>query len=154
MAEWSEFEAEAPDVAGHGRDLLTRTGVADPLLTTVAGDGLPRTHPVSVGIVDGRLLVFVQGQSAKVKDLVADGRYALHAFQDPVAPHEFLVRGRARLVTDSGGRERALAAWPFAPPDDYPLFELGIEHALLGERGDPDEWPPRYTSWRPARTSA
>ncbi len=148
MATWDEFEKGAPEMAARGRELLAHEGAWDAFLTTVAGDGLPRTHPVNIGIVDGRLLVFVQGHSAKTKDLVADGRYSLHAFQDPAAPHEFLVRGRAQQIADVDTRDRAAAVWPFTPGAEYPLFELGIEHALFGERGDPDQWPPRYTSWR------
>jgi dipeptidyl aminopeptidase/acylaminoacyl peptidase len=150
---WDELERSAPELAERGRALLFRTGTGEGLLTTVTGDGLPRTHPVNIGIVDGRLMVFVQGGSAKARDLVADGRYALHAHQDPAVPHEFLLRGRATPVTDKGTRDRAASVWPFSPGDDYPLFELGIEHALFGERADPDAWPPRYTSWRPRATA-
>jgi hypothetical protein len=103
--------------------------------------------------VDGRLLVFVQQRSAKTRDLEADGRYALHAHLDPAIPHELLLRGRALAVTDGDLRARAAAVWPFAPDDSYPLFELQIDHALLGERASADDWPPRYTSWR-SRPSA
>jgi hypothetical protein len=148
MASWGELQASAPEMAERGLGLLLRTGAGEGLLTTVAGDGLPRTHPVNVGIVDKRLMVFVQPGSAKARDLATDGRYALHAYMDPAAPHEFLLRGRAALVTDAEIRSRAVESWPFAPTDEYPLFELGIEHALFGERGDPDAWPPQYTSWR------
>ena len=151
MASWSEFEAAAPEMAARGRDLLWRTGAGEGLLTTLAGEGLPRTHPVNVGIVEGRLLVFAQGHSAKAKDLVADGRYALHAYLIPEMPHEFLVRGRARQITDPAKRASAVAVWPFNPGDDYPFFELEIEHVLFGERATADDWPPIYTSWRPGR---
>ena len=151
MATWGEFEKGAPELAASGRTLLEHGGAWDAYLTTVAGEGLPRTHPVNVGIVDDRLLVFVQSNSAKAKDLGEDGRYSLHAFQDPAVPHEFLVRGRASLIADGEARDRAVAVWPFTPGEDYPLFELAISHALFGERGDPDQWPPRYTSWRPPR---
>jgi len=152
MASWAELEAAAPDIAAWGRRLFYRGGDGEGLLTTVAGDGLPRTHPVNIGILGDRLLVFIQGHSAKMKDLSADGRYALHAFLDPAAPHEFLLRGRARAITDADVRADAAAVWAFRPKD-YPLFELDIEHALFGERGSPDDWPPRYTSWRPTDRS-
>jgi hypothetical protein len=148
MASWAGLHDSAPKIADEGRTLLFRTGAGEGLLTTVAGGRLPRTHPVNVGIVDGRLLVFVQAGSAKALDLAADGRYALHAHQDPAVPHEFLLRGRATLITDADIRDRAVASWPFAATDAYTLFELGIEHAIFGERGDADAWPPRYTSWR------
>ena len=154
MASWETLQASAPEMAQRGRALLFRSGVGDALFTTVAGAGLPRTHPVNIGIVEGRLLVFVQGGSAKTRDLLADGRYALHAHQDPAVPHEFLLRGRAVPVTDGGLRTRAMAVWPFTAGDDYPLFELDIEHALFGERGDADAWPPRYTSWHAPEPAA
>jgi hypothetical protein len=151
MASWSRLATEAPHLAEVGEGLLNRTGAGEGLLTTIAGEGLPRTHPVNVGIVDGRLLVFVQEKSAKTRELESDGRYALHAHQDPAVPHEFLLRGRAVRVTDADLRARAMAVWPFTPDESYPLFELEIEHALLGERATADDWPPQYTSWRSGR---
>ena len=152
MASWSEFQAAAPEMADAGKETLFRSGSGDGLLTTVAGDGLPRTHPVNVGIVDGRLMTFVQGTSAKARDLLTDGRYALHAHVDPDRPHEFLVRGRGTIVTDVFTRAAAVASWPFTPDASYPLVELDIEHALFGALPDADAWPPAYTSWRPARS--
>ena len=120
MAAWSRLATEAPHLAEVGESLLNRTGAGEGLLTTIAGEGLPRTHPVNVGVVDGRLLVFVQQRSAKARDLEADGRYALHAHLDPAVPHEFLLRGRAVRVTDDDLRARAAAAWPFTPDDELP----------------------------------
>jgi hypothetical protein len=152
MASWSEFKAAMPDMAAAGEETLFRSGSGDGLLTTVGGDDLPRTHPVNVGIVDGRLMVFVQARSAKTRDLMTDGRYALHAHIDPERPHEFLLRGRATTVTDAATRAAAVASWPFTPDISYPLLELDIEHALFGDRADPDAWPPVYTSWRPTRS--
>ena len=74
--------------------------------------------------------------------------------QDPALPHEFLVRGHATEVTDTAVRAGAAAAWAFAVDDGYRLFAFSIEHAVFGERGDPDSWPPVYTSWRsPSRAS-
>jgi hypothetical protein len=150
MVSWSELEASAPEIAERGHALLFRTGAGEGLLTTVAGAGLPRTHPVNVGIVGGRLLVFVQRGSAKARDLAADGRYALHAHQDPAVPHEFLLRGRARAVESPAAIQAAAAAWPFTADETYALFELPVEHALFGERADPDAWPPRYSAWHAA----
>lgn len=66
---------------------------------------------------------------------------------DPAAPHEFLVRGRARLVDDDAIRSAVASGWFFTVDDSYPLFELLVERAVLGERATADDWPPRYTSW-------
>lgn len=150
MPTWNDFAAAAPKLAAAGRGLLERTGVGEGLLATVRRDGPPRIHPVNLGIVDGRLLTFVIVGSAKAGDLATDGRYALHAHQDPVAPHEFQVRGRAVAVADSAARATAAGDWPFEADDGYVLYELSIEHAVLGSRPTADDWPPIYTSWRPA----
>jgi hypothetical protein len=147
LATWGEFEADAPEMAVRGRELMYRTGDGEGMLVTVRGDSPPRVHPVNVGVVDGHLYAFVQAKSGKRFDLESDGRYALHTHYDPRAPHEFQVRGRAKLVDDEATRDAVAANW-FFKAKDYPLFELLIEHALLGERPTADDWPPKYTSWR------
>jgi hypothetical protein len=88
--------------------------------------------------------------SAKAADLLVDGRYALHNHQDPAVPHELLVRGRAILVTDPAERARLVRDWAFEVPADAHVLDLRIEQALLGERADPDAWPPVYRSVRPS----
>jgi hypothetical protein len=47
-------------------------------------------------------------------------------------------------------RDGAASGWFFTPSESYPLYELLIGHALLGERASADDWPPRYRSWRSA----
>ena len=148
MSDWASFAAADPGLAETGRRLLERPGHGSGLLATVRDGVPPRINPVSVAIVGGRLLVFVIIGSAKDRDLLEDGRYALHAHQDPAVPHEFGVRGRAVEIADAAARAEAIAAWSFEADDDYRLFELQVEHALLGERASPDDWPPVYRSWR------
>jgi hypothetical protein len=150
MTSWDDLAAGSPDLAARGRELLERSGIGEGLLATVRGDAPPRIHPVHVRIVAGRLLTFVIAGSAKAGDLAADGRYALHAHQDPAVPHEFLVRGRARPVGDPDRRAAAAAEWSFEVDHGYELYELEIDHAVFGERASADDWPPVYTSWRPA----
>jgi pyridoxamine 5'-phosphate oxidase-like protein len=147
MATWTDFEVAAPEIAGKGRDLLYRTGAGEGLFVTIRGDGLPRAHPVNVGVVDGHLYIFVQAKSAKRRDLAEDGRYALHAYVIPEAPHEFLLRGRARLIKDENLRRMIASDWFFTVSDAYPLYELLISNALLGYRPTADDWPPVYSSW-------
>jgi hypothetical protein len=148
MQSWRAFEAAEPEMAEKGRALLYQRGDGEGLLATVAADGTPRIHPLNVGVVDGRLLVFVQDRSAKARDLAGDPHYALHAHQDEAHPHEFLVRGQASLVTDAGQREAAASGWFFTVSEAYPLYELLISHVLLGERENASDWPPRYRSWK------
>jgi hypothetical protein len=141
---WADFAAAAPDLAAAGAQHLDRAEGAA-LLATVRDDAPPRIHPVTVGIVDGALYVFLL-DSAKRKDLLEDGRYALHAHQDMAAPDEFSVRGRARRIPAGELRDRVGAGWFFEVDDTYWLFELTIQSAILGERAA-DEWPPRYRRW-------
>jgi hypothetical protein len=148
MESWHVFARAEPEMAEQGRALLYQRGDGEAFLATVAANGTPRMHPLNVGVKDGRLLVFLQDRSAKARDLAANPHYALHAHQDPAQPHEFLVRGEARLVTDPAVRQAAASDWFFKVPEGYPLYELLIEHALLGERASANDWPPRYRSWR------
>lgn len=149
MANWNDLSREAPDLAELGRSLIYRAGEGLALLATVRGsDSPPRIHPVNVEIVHGLVMAFIHDDSAKARDLTQDGRYALHAHQDPQVPHEFQVRGRAALITDADRRQRAASVWPFTTNDTYLLFELGIEQALVGRRASADDWPPVYQSWR------
>ena len=133
-------------MASKGKDILRSRG-GESFFATVAEDGLPRIHLLNVDIQDGRLLVFVQGHSSKARDLQSNSSYALHALWEQDRPDEFLVRGRAQLVTESAVRQEASELWAFTPSDSYPLYELLIEHVMLGERGA-DEWPPRYRTWQ------
>jgi hypothetical protein len=149
MTTWDEFAAAAPELAAAGLALLERNGPAEGLLATVRDDVPPRIHTVKVGVVAGRLLTFVIVGSAKTRDLEEDGRYALHAHLDPDVPNEFLLRGRATAVSDATLRGTAVAAWPFEVDDGYALYDLSIDHALLGRRASAEEWPPVYTSWKP-----
>jgi hypothetical protein len=146
MATWAQLEAAAPELAAEGRRLIYRGDAGEMLLATVRGDEPPRIHPVNVAIVEGRLYAFIL-RSAKRTDLERDGRYALHTHQDPAAPSEFAVRGRASLVDSDDDRSAAAAAWSFEVDETYTLFEFSIEAALLGTRATADDWPPRYSTW-------
>jgi Pyridoxamine 5'-phosphate oxidase len=147
MASWGDFAAQEPEMAATGRQLLYQRGDGEGFLSTLSGNGLPRTHPINVGVVGDWLLAFIQAYFAKARDLATDGRYALHAHQDEASPHEFLVRGRAHVIDDAGLRREIAHDWFFRVKEAYPLYELLINHVVLGER-IPGRWPPHYRSWR------
>ena len=133
MANWDEFEREAPELAELGRSLLYRSGEGLALLATVRGNDLPpRIHPVNLEIVDGRLLTFIHDDSAKGRDLAEDGRYAVHAHQDPEVPHEFQARGRATLLTNPA--DRSLAADGLALLDQRDLPAVRTRHRARPRR--------------------
>ena len=141
------MHAAAPDLEAEGRRLIHRNGDGEVFLATVRGDGPLRIHPINVAIVEDHLVAFILA-GPKCTDLERDGRYAMHTHQDPAAPSEFSVRGRAHLVTDPGRRSAIAASWSFEPDETYRLFEFDIEAAVLGTRATADDWPPVYTSWR------
>jgi hypothetical protein len=148
MATWNDFERAQPQMAARGRDLMYRNGDGEGMLVTASASEPPRVHPVNAGIVDGHFYTFVQGGSGKRRDLDSDGRYAFHTHLDPQAPSEFLVRGHAKEVRDRALREQIASNWFFTVQDSYPLYELMIAHAILGERPTANDWPPVYTSWK------
>ena len=148
MKTWADFEREQPQMAARGRELIYRNGDGEGLLVSASATEPPRIHPVNAGIVSGHFYAFVQGNSGKRKDLDSDGRYAFHTIYDPQQPSEFLVRGRVVSITDPPLRAHVAKDWFFKVADSYPLYELMIEHAMLGERPTADDWPPIYTSWK------
>jgi hypothetical protein len=144
---WSDFEAAAPELAARGRRLLVQGGTIDGLLATVDGSELPRLNPISAELFDGHLYAYIV-PSAKRRDLERDGRYAFHNLAAPGDPNEFVVRGRATPIDDPATAGPVAARWSFTVDEAYRLFELSVESALLGERNTPDDWPPRYSSWK------
>jgi hypothetical protein len=150
---WAALQAAAPDLAAEGRRLIHRSGTGDVLLATVRGDGPLRIHPINVAILEDHLYAFIL-VSPKCTDLERDGRYAMHAHQDPAAPSEFSIRGHAHVVTDRELGSAIAASWSFEPDDTYRLFEFGVDAAVLGTRRSADDWPPVYTSWRVAGSSS
>lgn len=154
---WAEFKLAAPELASAGERLFRRGNDDEALLATVRGLEQPRIHPIAIGFVGDGLYAFILPSPKRI-DLEQDGRFALHAHQDPAAPSEFSVRGHARRVSAPDVRDLVASAWSFEVDDTYHLFEFDIEAALLGVRNGPEEWPPRYVSWIAesprARTSA
>jgi ribonuclease HI len=108
---WSEFAAEAPQMAEAGERLLRAFTVG--YLATLRADGSPRIHPISLSLTAGGLYVFVLANSRRAADLDRDPRYALHSW-----PHawtdegwddeEFEIEGKAKAIAH--GAQRAAIA--------------------------------------------
>jgi hypothetical protein len=157
---WAEFANQAPELAARGERLINQFDIGLGFLATVRKDGGPRVHPVCPVTTPDGLYVFVLAHSPKYRDLLRDGRYALHAFP-PKPPaegvtdgdEEFYVTGsaeycnddealRKRVVEASGGR--------LGMHDFEELFELRLEralHSIWHNWAKPDTWP-EYTKWR------
>jgi hypothetical protein len=129
MTAWSQFAQKEPDLAAFGRERLSR-GVA--YLATTRADGGPRVHPVTPIIGDGRLYVYMEPTSPKGRDLRRDGRFALHSAVENAdgGGGEFLIHGRAELISDPDIRAACDGLAPYEPKARYILFELLLDFVL------------------------
>ena len=112
MATWTQFEREAPEVAGVATRLwpgplaLHRNGsvpegaswFAISYLGTVRRDGGPRVHPFCPILADGRLYAAVPRSSPKGWDLRRDPRCVIHALPG-ADDDELCIRALAREVS-------------------------------------------------------
>jgi len=133
MATWSEFAHAAPALAAAVRGALHHYGPGLAYLATVRPDGGPRLHPVSPVIGDDGLYACLL-DTPKRRDLVRDGRYALHAYPPDDSDDEASVRGRARRVTDPAVIRRIAEQVRATPRVDWWLFSLDVEVALVIRR--------------------
>jgi hypothetical protein len=156
MLTWGEFSAAEPDVADAGRDLLYQFGVGLAFLATVRPDGGPRLHPMCPLLpAPGTGMYAFIVPSPKQRDLLREGRYALHSFPCPDNEDAFYLAGKARHVeeaavraqlSDQFVRERAAFAVPPPGPQDE-LFELLLETCLLTRTSGHGDPAPRHTVW-------
>lgn len=144
MARWSDFEAETSELA---RDVAERLTARPAYLATVDAAGVPRVHPVTPIIGDGRLFVFMEPTSPKGHDLRARGSFALHSgvLDADGTGGEAFVRGRGIPVDADGLRRMAAEAATYQPADRYVLFELGVDEAGATEYDD--RGVPRRRFW-------
>jgi hypothetical protein len=154
---WKDFQAQQPDLARDGADLLYHFGVGLAFLGTVRADGGPRLHPMCPLLTGTGLYAFIV-PSLKQRDLHRDGRYAMHSF--PLEDNEdaFYLSGAASHVLDPEIRDRLARQFTneradsalLPPGQEQHLFEFGVQAAMLTRttgHGDPE---PRHTIWRAA----
>jgi len=149
VATWAQFEAAEPEMATAGWGLFSHPGFGFGYLATVRRDGGPRIHPINPVLAAGHLVAFIV-PSPKLRDLLRDGRYALHSTGAEDVNDEFYLAGTAEPVTDPDLTAASLAACHFTPGEDHVLVELGVETALWAHYSSPPSWPPSYRSWSAA----
>ena len=148
---WSRLAAEAPAIAAAGVRLLAADGTGVAYLATVRKDGGPRVHPVMPVLAGGALYVFVVSMGWKYRDLLRDGRYALHSAAAPEGGEEFYVTGPATPVDSDATRAvvREASGGRLGGHDFEALFELGVDRALhtrWENWGTAQTWP-NYQKW-------
>jgi hypothetical protein len=143
LESWSRLAEEAGDLAQFGKSRLDGK-VA--YLATVNDEGIPRVHPVTPIIGDDRCYIFVEPDSSKLRDLLANGRYSLHCGMSDSSGSsgEFKMSGGAVLMEDEAVRAQAEAICSYRPSGRYQLFELQLSEVVStiyrGGRPDRNRW--------------
>jgi len=111
----------------------------------VRADGSPRISGTEVLIAEGHLWLGSMWRSPKARDLLRDGRYALHSGSDdpPAWAGDAKVAGRAHEVTDTALIARVMASRPGGEiepaPARFHMFRLDITEAVTLALPDPPE---------------
>lgn len=154
MLTWREFAEQAPDFAGPTARLLYQHGVGLAYLATVDAAGAPRVHPVCPLLGGTGLHLFVI-PSPKQRDLLRDGRFALHSFPTDDDEDAAYLTGRAVPVPDPGIRHRLAEQFvtergqhDVPPPEpDHLLVELLVDRCLLTVSGGHGDVAPAKRLW-------
>lgn len=80
MPSWSEFEAEAPELAARVRERLEAH--KHKTIATIRRDGSPRISGTEAQLEDGELWIGSMPNALKARDLQRDPRFALHSGSD------------------------------------------------------------------------
>ena len=140
MATWSEFAAQAPELAERVRARFDAH--KHKTMATIRRDGSPRISGTETQFSDGELWIGSMWKAVKALDLQRDPRYAIHsATFDPDKdwPGEAKVAGVAEEIVDADLVERATARPPRRPVAPLPARP----HA----RSRPSASTRRATSW-------
>jgi Pyridoxamine 5'-phosphate oxidase len=150
MASWSDFEAEAPELAAAAREFLeARTHKT---IATLRRDGSPRISGTEATFHDGDLWWGSMANAVKALDLRRDPRFALHSGSaDPTDwQGDAKVAGRAEELT---GKLRTAAVeslgWELSA--DSHLFRADIEEVAV-VRLNEERTKLLIDSWAPGRT--
>jgi hypothetical protein len=135
MASWSEFEAEAPGLAARARELLDAG--KHKTIATLRRDGSPRISGTEADVVNADLWFGSMWQAVKARDLIRDGRFALHSAS--TAPPEWAgdakVAGVAievddaeakRALLEAGGNEEISGEWHLFRADIREVVVVGL----------------------------
>ena len=145
----------APEISRLGEKRLFQFGPGLAFLATTRADGGPRVHPVCVNVVDDNLYLLIV-DSPKRRDLIRDGRFALHSFPGADVDDEFYLTGYAEVAHDRATIQRVESAQigrGATTSGDELAFRLEIQQALYSrykQRGDSKYWPPEYHKWSAA----
>lgn len=148
MGTWRQFEEEAGDLAAAVRARFQAT--KHHVLATLRSDGSPRVSGTEVAFQGPDLTLGSMLGAVKAKDLLRDGRFALHANpgDGSMRGGDAKVSGRAVEVTDAAAL--ATAAEASGVEDPFHLFRLDLDEVVLTEV-DEGIGALLIRMWRPGR---
>ena len=135
MASWEEFEREAPELAARALEFLAAG--KHKTIATLRKDGSPRISGTEADVVNGDLWFGSMLNALKAKDLLRDGRFALHS-ASPSPPDwegDAKVAGVAEEVDDDAAKRalRAAGGQEAADGEEDPLGEWHLFRADIQE---------------------
>jgi hypothetical protein len=143
---WEQFADEAPELAALVRARFEAT--KHHVLATLRVDGSPRVSGTEVQFHADGLYAGSMPESIKAKDLIRDGRFALHANpgDSTMSGGDAKVSGVATEVTEGA----VLASYidEVTPPQPFHLFQLLLKEVVLtslhaeGDRLVIESWRP------------
>jgi len=141
---WAVFSDQAPEIAEFG---LSRIDGKVCYLATVRENGVPRIHPVTALVGNGRCFIFAQPDSSKVRDFQRNAEFNLHCSMSDSSGSsgEFQFTGSAVLNESDSDRLFAESICSYRPSGSFLLYELRISEATSNcFRGG----RPRRKKWR------
>jgi Pyridoxamine 5'-phosphate oxidase len=142
MASWSQFEAEAPELAAQVRAAFAAGRHCT--LATLRSDGAPRISGTEVEFDGGEVYLGMMPGSMKARDVLRDPRLAVHSpTRDPVTPSDWAGEAKFSGV----GRQ-------VEPPQGYPAgglrFLVELTSVVLTDLTNTAD-ALRIRLWRPGR---
>ena len=141
---WQSLASEAPGVAAFGQ---ARIDGKVAYLATMRNNSLPRIHPVTPVIGDGRCFIFADPGSSKVRNLATNNLFSLHCGMSDSSGSsgEFQMSGTAVVCVDAATRTMAETACSYRPAKTFILYELILCEAVAtvyrGGRPNRSHWP-------------
>jgi hypothetical protein len=155
MLSWGDLKTLRSDLTDAGNELLCQFGVGLGFIASIRPDGGPRLHPICPILTNTGLYALLI-PSPKLRDLLRDGRYALHSYPCPENEDAFYVTGLIELIEDAGYRDSVIHAFlsqsgrqgPTPSFEDQTLVELLIDTCLVTRTNGHGDPSPRHTIWK------
>jgi hypothetical protein len=131
VARWSEFEAQAPELAARARGFLDAR--KHKTIATIRSDGSPRISGIECEIIEGDLQFGSMWRAVKALDLRRDPRFALHSgsTDPPGWEGDAKIAGRAIELSDEAKASYRDAGEAAAPAGPWHLFSTDISEVVV-----------------------